>query len=391
METSGLEGSVPEIVDIVLWGAILWLVGLALPGCVAPDRGTSVPVIHLKLTPDATSTRHSEGDLVRLKDGSLLLVWTRFEAGHGGDHDPASIVGAQVGHPADPWPAPRVLVEADGGLNVMSATLRRLSDDRLALFYLRKSTLTDCRPVVRFSTDEAATWGPPVEIVEADDVGYDVLNNDRVLECADGSLVLAVARHAGHGMTETFNAHGRLRAHRSVDGGRTWTAGDWAPTVEGVALQEPGLFETKGALCLHARTDAGVHYLARSEDGGSSWSTPEPWTLRSPLSPATIERLPDGDLLAIWNEPGPEVLEPSSAPRTPLVAARSADDGASWGPRSVLLDDPDGWYCYVAVLVADDRMLLATCAGDRREGNGLQTTFLLEAPLPARPAENSVP
>ncbi len=385
------EGSLPEIADILLWGGVFWLLGLALPGCVQSDGGAAPPMVHLELAPDGTSTRHSEGDLIRLTDGSLFLVWTRFTAGRGGDHDPASIVGARVMDPADTWPAPRVLVDADGGLNVMSVTLRRMRDGRLALFYLRKSSLTDCRPVVRFSVDEGLSWGSSVEIIENDDVGYDVLNNDRVLQGSDGSLVLAVARHAGNGMDETFDAHGRLRCHRSEDGGRTWVAGAWAPAVDGVALQEPGLFETDTGLCLHARTDAGVQYLARSIDGGMTWSTPKPWTLRSPLSPATIERLPDGDLLAIWNEPGPEVSDPASAPRTPLVAARSSDDGVSWGPRSVLLDDPDGWYCYVALLVEGEHMLLATCAGDRREGNGLEKTILIEAPLPVRPVENRDP
>lgn len=379
----------PEIIDLVFWGSVFWVLGVILPACSVQEDVPVDPVVHLRLVPDENSTRHSEGDLIRLRDGSLFLAWTRFVSGVGGDHDPASIVGARVVDPASDWPPPRVLVESTDGLNVMSVTLRRLGDGRLALFYLNKHSLQDCRPVVRFSMDEAVSWSSPVAIIDPDDVGYDVLNNDRVLECADGALVLAVARHAGAGVGEDFDPRGRLRCHRSEDGGRTWTAGAWVPRVEEVALQEPGLFETATGLCLFARTDAGTQYLARSTDGGRHWSTPEPWTLRSPLSPATIERLPDGDLLAIWNEPGPEVVDPSRAPRTPLVAARSSDDGASWGPRQVLLDDPDGWYCYAALMVEDERMFLVTCAGDRRTGNGLQTSVLIEASLPPHSLENS--
>ena len=148
-------------------------------------------------------------------------------------------------------------------------------------------------------------------------------------------------------------------------------------------LQEPGLFQgNDGTLRLFARTDAGVQYCADSKDDGRTWSVPRPWTLPSPLSPASIERLPGGDLLAIWNDPGPDCDEPAKAPRTPLVAARSSDDGVTWGPRTVLMDHPDGWYCYVAQLVEGDRMRLATCAGDRTRGNGLEAMVVLDAPLP---------
>ena len=336
------------------------------------------------LPPGPSNPRNSEGDLLRLDDGSLLFIWTRFESGTGGDHDPASLSGARYDPEHDAWTPDVAVVSALDGMNVMSVSLRRLRDDRLALFHLHKRSLQDCRPVVRFSDDQGLTWGEPVDIVPDGDVGYDVLNNDRVLQLDDGTLLLAIARHAGQGVGDRFNPAGRLRCHRSTDGGATWSVGAWAPEVPGVALQEPGLFEARdGSLHMFARTDAGVQYVSRSTDLGATWTTPEAWTLRSPLSPATIERLPDGDLLAIWNEPAQDRTDPSTAPRTPLVAARSSDDGGTWGPRRLLFDHPDGWYCYAGLLVEGDRMWLATCAGDRSRGNGLEATVLVESPLPA--------
>ena len=266
---------------------------------------------HRLFSPTEHLPRHSEGDLIRLDDEALLLVWTRFTAGDGGDHDPASLVASRFDDSTGRWSPDRVAVESSDGMNVMSVSLRRLPDGRLALFHLHKRSLVDCRPVVRFSSDEARTWSDPVEIVASDDVGYDVLNNDRVLQRPDGMMLLAIARHAGNGVGDRFRAAGRLRCHRSSDGGRTWHAGEWAPEVPGVVLQEPGLFEgADGTLRLFARTDAGVQYCADSKDDGRTWSVPRPWTLPSPLSPASIERLPDGDLLAIWNDPGPARLAP---------------------------------------------------------------------------------
>ena len=57
----------------------------------------------LALKPETGTPRHSEGDLVTLADGGLLLIWTRFTSGTGGDHDPADLVAS---------------VSRDGGLTV---------------------------------------------------------------------------------------------------------------------------------------------------------------------------------------------------------------------------------------------------------------------------------
>jgi hypothetical protein len=52
----------------------------------------------------------------------------------------------------------------------------RLADGRIALFYARKNSLDDCRPLLRLSDDEAQTWSEPKVCIE-DEVGYYVLNN----------------------------------------------------------------------------------------------------------------------------------------------------------------------------------------------------------------------
>lgn len=338
--------------------------------------------ICLLLPPGPGNPRNSEGDLLRLTDGSLLYCWTRFSSGRGSDHDPASLAMVVSRDDGATWSDPREVVHASDGMNVMSVTLRRLDDGRIALFNLHKRSLLDCRPVVRFSKDEGETWSDAIEIVPADDVGYDVLNNDRVLIDEQGVMIVPVARHAGAGVGDTFRPSGRLRCHRSEDGGKTWTAGSWAPGAEGVVLQEPGLFMGRdGLLRMFARTNAGRQFIMESKDGGMTFSAARPWTLRSPLSPATVERLAGGDLLALWNEP-PSGENGGNAPRTPLVAARSSNDGETWGEPLVLFDHADGWYCYGALLVEGQHMFVATCAGDRSSGNGLETVALLSAPIP---------
>ena len=374
---------------MILVGSLAGFVGLALGQGDPPvsDGDPALPEAGvtrlLCLPPGPGNPRNSEGDLLELDDGGLLLVWTAFSDGTGGDHDPASLKLMRSNDGGASWSDPRTIVSAKEGMNVMSATLRRLPDGRVALFYLRKRSLVDCQPMVCFSTDEGLRWSPPVSIVAPDDVGYDVLNNDRVLVDPDGVLLVPVARHAGVGMGPDFAPAGRLRCYRSEDGGASWSSGAWAPEVPGVVLQEPGLFLGRdGALRMYARTNAGVQYIARSEDRGARFQTPRPWTLRSPLSPATVRRLSDGDLLAVWNDP-PESVEAARAPRTPLVLARSSDEGATWTARRVLFRHPDGWYCYVSVDPVGDQLFMTGCAGNRRTGNGLETLVVFRCALPS--------
>ena len=114
---------------------------------------------------------------------------------------------------------------------------------------------------------------------------------------------------------------------------------------------------------------AGCQYMSRSTDGGISWSKPEPSALVAPLSPATIKRLPTGDLLAVWNDHAKRPDEAAKGPawahgrRTPLTTAISRDDGRTWTNAKNLEDDPDGWFCYIALQPLNDgTALLGYCA-----------------------------
>ena len=76
-----------------------------------------------------------------------------------------------------------ILVRNDGRQNVMSVSLLRLADGRIALFYLVKNSNQDCRPHVRFSTDEAKTWTEAAPCVP-EGGGYFVVNNGRAVQLA---------------------------------------------------------------------------------------------------------------------------------------------------------------------------------------------------------------
>jgi predicted neuraminidase len=260
----------------------------------------------------------------------------------------------------------------------MSVSLFRLDSGEIALFYLRKNSLTDCRPLLRISRDEGQTWSEPTVCIEP--VGYYVLNNDRAVQLSSGRIVLPVARHNTPKQNK-FDGRGVISCYLSDDRGKTWRESKTVQQGANLTFQEPGVVELKdGRLMMFCRTPHGSQYVAYSEDQGDTWGELTPSNIISPLSPASIERIPEtGDLLLVWNNhenAGPEYR----GKRTPLNVAVSRDEGRSWEKVKTLEDDPNGWYCYTAIEFVDDHILLAHCAGDRRTG-GLNTTQITRFPV----------
>ncbi len=339
----------------------------------------------LNIEPTRELPRHSEGAFVTLRDGRVLFCYTEFTGG-AADESPAHLVGIESADGGRTWGRPREIVANDGGSNVMSVSLLRLKSGRLALFYLRKDSWLECRPYLRTSDDEGATWSEPRRIGSAP--GYFVLNNDRVVQLASGRLIVPLAWHRSRGedpeTSRSFDARAIDIWLLSDDDGATWREARtwWAlPVVTGSGLQEPGVVELgDGSLLCFARTDQGQQWEMRSTDGGERWTAPVAGPLASPLSPASIKRLPGSDrLLAVYNDHSGRFAFPKGK-RTPLVAAVSDDGGRTWTGHRAIEDDPDGWYCYTALHFVGDQVLLGYCAGDSKVG-GLNRLRIRRIPL----------
>lgn len=343
-----------------------------------PERGFVEDV--LWLNPGEDNPRNSEGDFVELKDGRLLFVYSRYYGESSSDHGQAYLAGRYSSDQGATWTDEDVVIlPNEGEMNVMSVSLLRLQNGDIALFYLRKNSTDDCIPMMRISKDEAETWSDPVACI-TDKEGYFVLNNDRVIQLSDGRLLLSVALHAAPG--EPWRNAATLFAYYSDDNGQTWTSSLAVPNPTDITLQEPGLVELEdGTIMMYIRSDAGVQCLSYSKDRGESWSQVEKSGLVSPLSPASIERIPSsGNLLAVWNNNLHE--DPDFAKlRTPLNLAISKDEGKTWGNSHTLENDPEGWYCYTAIQFVDDGVLLAYCAGNRPAGTGLSVTKMVKVDL----------
>ena len=331
--------------------------------------------IALSLDPSPEHPRLSEGSFVTLKSGKILFIYSRFRGG-AADHSPAELVSTVSAAGGGTWSKDhRVVVDNPTGENVMSVSFLRLQSGRIALFYLVKNSLLDCRPVVRFSDDEAETWSAPVTVTTAP--GYFVLNNDRVIQLKSGRLIVPLALHRSRGNDgksyQLWDSRGIAVWCLSDDEGKTWReASDWwaMPVRSTSGFQEPGVVElADGNIFTWARTDLGAQFGGGSTDGGEHWPMLEKTELASPNSPTSIKRIPGTtDLLAIFNDHSGKFEFPKGR-RSPLVAAISSDGGKTWPRRKIIESDPLGWYCYTAIHFTDDAVLLAYCAGGPKIGH----------------------
>jgi len=158
-----------------------------------------------------------------------------------------------------------------------------------------------------------------------------------------------------------------------------------APSESKSGLQEPGVVELKdGSLMMLMRTDMGCQFRSYSHDGGNTWSPAQATEILSPVSPASVKRIPStGDLLLVWND-HTHIAPDLRGKRTPLTTAISRDEGRTWEHVKILEDDPDGWYCYTAITFVCDAdgvgetVVMGYCAGNSQIGglNLLQITVV---------------
>jgi len=366
---------------LLLCGSLL--LSVTAGGCVSvgPSSGKTEVGMEkvLQLPPGPGNPGNRRTHFFEMNDGRILLVYSRFYGDYeaANDHSTSYIAGRFSQDGGSNWSQNEFIVlKNEASMNTAATSMIRLSNGRVALFYSRKDSLSDCRPLMRVSSDEGKSWGEPVTCI-TDEVGYYVVNNDRVVRLQNGRLVIPVALHKGP--DGKFVQRGTAMCYLSDDEGANWRR---SRTVleqhllpkSAAGLQEPGVVELKdGRLMMFCRGEGGCQYLSYSGDGGETWSSVEASEIKSPLSPATIKRIPrTGDLLLVWNDHS-DVAPEWRTKRTPLSVALSRDDGKTWENRKPIEQDPQGWYCYTSMFFTGNHVLLGYSAGTR-PGPGLNLT-----------------
>src|SRR5262245_10631951 len=101
------------------------------------------------LPPSPGNPRNSEGAFLALKDGRIIFIYTHFTGG-GGDNAAAHLAARYSSDGGKTWTSQdEDILSNEGKLNVMSVSLVRLASGKIALFYLQKDALDDCRLYMR--------------------------------------------------------------------------------------------------------------------------------------------------------------------------------------------------------------------------------------------------
>lgn len=288
----------------------------------------------------AQNPRNSEAAIIPLNNGSLLLGWTEFYAGNGADHGPARISGKISADSGRTWGDKYTLIENDGGCNVMEVNFMRLKNGDIALFYLQKNTeTTDCRIMMRTSSDEGRTWVNQKQL--SPDGKYTGLTNGRAIRLHSGRIVL-----------EAWEGE-YCYCVLSDDDGITWHDSQRIKPAGG-GCWECACIELKdGKVLMLMRTELGGQYKSISSDGGETWNEAVPTTLIGTAAPVSLSRISrTNDILAIWNN------NPGAQTRNPLTAAISEDEGETWVNFRNLEENPEDAWAYPAVTWIDNRALI---------------------------------
>ncbi len=278
----------------------------------------------------ADYTRKSEGDVIELQDGRLLLAYMEF-SGDGSDFARTRLVAQESADGGLTWGRHRLLTETlPGDVNVYSPNLIRARDGGILLLFMRQHSVApwSLTGYAWKSADEGQTFQPHAELAARQDYA---LCNATVKRLASGRLLLPAspAVPGDHGPSGKYAA----TVLHSDDDGFTWCQAANRPSLPLRGAMEPHVEETRdGRVLMVMRNQLGSLFMSASDDGGATWSAPQTTGLRTPESCPELVRIPGtGDLLMIWNNsPYDPQFRSHYGKRSPLTAAVSRDEGRTW-------------------------------------------------------------
>ena len=261
-----------------------------------------------------------------LPDGRILMVWCSTA---GAELDPTNRIWlATSSDDGATWTQPRVLTSSEGGSKVLNPCTYTHTDGTVFVFYNHGDGQRIYDLWYQTSRDSARTWTPPRRIDASPQVTSLMSNPIRL---RTGVILLPFC----YDVNNAARKHLAGTVMLSADGGRSWRRGGDMPVDAPRGAMEPSIVELQnGDLYCLLRTKTGFQYESRSQDGGITWSRPQPSPFPSPESCGILLRLAGGPLAYVWN--GNAVSQGRQVPRYPLTVALSEDDARSWPYRKVI-------------------------------------------------------
>jgi predicted neuraminidase len=299
--------------------------------------------------------------LIDLPSGDVLCAW--FAGTMEGKSD-ISIFMSRLPAGGSDWTEP-VQLSDDPARSEQNPVLFLDPEGTLWLFYTAQPGGNQQEAVVRVrtSSDLGATWSPPRQLIEE----QGIFVRQPIVTMADGRWLLPIFRCRAQGGEAWTGEHDDSAVLVSRDRGRSWETVAVPGSTGCVHMNILKLDEDRLVAFFRSRWADNV-YVSRSDDGGRSWSAPEPSALPNNNSSVQAARLDDGSIAIVFNrasaadatgrrvslydeldeadtDPAPPATEGRAfwgAPRSPLSVALSRDDGQSWA-EIVDIAESDGF------------------------------------------------
>jgi|GEM_PF-568450 len=288
-----------------------------------------------KSTPELP--RKSEGDVIELNDGRLLLVSMEF-GGDGSDFATTRLVAHESSDGGFSWGQHRVITETvPGDLNVYSPNLIRAKDGGILLLFMRQHRPGSLTIHVWKSTDEGTIFSPLAECAANRDFA---LCNATIKRLSSGRLLLPANPPAPGKPAET-GPYAATTLY-SDDDGLTWQVSDSRVELPMRGAMEPHVEQTAdGRVLMVMRNQLGKLYFSESKDEGVTWGPAYASPLTAPESCPELTRIPGtSDLLMIWNNSYDPKFRSHFGKRSPLTTAVSKDHGKTWQHVRDIETDP---------------------------------------------------
>ncbi len=303
--------------------------------------------LRLPVTPE--NTRNTEGCFLRLKDGSILHAYSHYGT-KGIDDDPSDIGCVRSYDEGETWVDRKILYAHQGEENIMCPSLMRMANGDIGMFHIWRvktceNGVDGCRIEIRLvrSADEGETWSEPTLCSPKE--GYYVFENGHAIRLKSGRIIVPLAYHLPGNDWRGITWYAKMCFMLSDDDGRSWFEASSRPsgpppewTMTG--MQETMVYETdSGRIRAFARTDLGCQYESYSDDGGITWSDPQPnRAFMSPICAMMMKKAADLTLAVLNPIPAhyDHDLKLVSC-RSPLICMVSDDDGKTF-PRIYALD-----------------------------------------------------
>lgn len=317
----------------------------AMPSFSAVSRaGLFEETVVITVPRGAYGPRGMMGDFVMLKDGSLMMSFTR-------DGGIEAVTSSDQGKT---WgqPLPLVAAPQPPAKGVFChPSLLRLSDGDLLISYIYVYPTTPYyeHNYYRRSADDGKTWSE--QFVMTPHPGVVEVHNDRLSILSTGRILAPAAYKAHRPGSDDHGGYVGM-AFFSDDGGFSWQVSKNSVDMQPVEVQEADAVELKdGRVMLFARSYSGHPVRAYSSDGGNTWSKGELITeLIQPYAGfASVRRIPaTGDLLFVWCGEKSD-LAGLSPRRSALTCAVSKDEGNTFLHQRNLAHDPEDDFGYQCI------------------------------------------